>query len=588
MLLTNNVQAWRLSKQARRPMELREWLIILGLALVTIIVIDGVRRLQRQRKVPRLDRVDKASADPDGEEPVDPEQAAREAEVNWELPNGGARVVKPAEYDVKPKPKIKRQDHPGPSRVLSEWRQQYSESSEAPFSQTRRPSADAVRDTQSASQPESANRAPGSEHVERADDNVSQSDSRAEAATKATHDDPVAKDALAKEEGIGADGESRVETPHYRDQAQPEHARSAEPTDDERREPTLTSVSSDESKPPENADMPLAADPGDHDEYHDAERYRLVDVEGMADSLKSKSLKVGSSMQRFGASLQKGLSERKEQRKKQKLEKAQVKAEEQARKNSRRQQAQAEQETREKEARLAAERERHERESIEAQDYDDPLFVPRRPRADEEARMASRDDGGRDDEPAMARGDDEHVGEGSSRVATHPSFERVLRNDVKADHARETLVNAEEVIVISVMSHEEEGFSGAALLDLMLACGLRYSSDMGVFHRFETEDPNSELQFSMVNVVKPGTFPLQSMDDFRTPGVTLLMPLPCASDTLSSFEAMVETAMVVVRHLGGELKDENHSVMTAQTVEFARQRVQEFERRYRLHRYQAT
>jgi cell division protein ZipA len=48
---------------------------------------------------------------------------------------------------------------------------------------------------------------------------------------------------------------------------------------------------------------------------------------------------------------------------------------------------------------------------------------------------------------------------------------------------------------------------------------------------------------------------------------------------------MVETAMVVVRHMGGELKDENRSVMTAQTIEFSRQRVREFERRHRLHRH---
>jgi cell division protein ZipA len=138
------------------------------------------------------------------------------------------------------------------------------------------------------------------------------------------------------------------------------------------------------------------------------------------------------------------------------------------------------------------------------------------------------------------------------------------------------------------MSRDEEGFSGTTLLDLMLACGLRYSRDMGIFHRFETEDPESQLQFSMVNVVKPGTFPIHSMDDFRTPGITLLMPLPGAEDASAAFEAMVETAMVIVRHLGGELKDENHSVMTAQTVEFARQRVQEFVRRNRLNRYQVN
>ncbi len=98
-------------------MELREWLIILGLALVTLIVVDGVRRLQRQRRIPRLDEV---AEDAHG---TDPDEEARKAEINWELPNGGARVVRPADYSrVQPKPKLERQEHPGPSRVLSSWK----------------------------------------------------------------------------------------------------------------------------------------------------------------------------------------------------------------------------------------------------------------------------------------------------------------------------------------------------------------------------------------------------------------------------------------------------------------------------------
>ncbi|MFO7646701.1 MAG: hypothetical protein R6W02_01295 [Halomonas campaniensis] len=101
-------------------MELREWLIILGLALVTLIVVDGVRRLQRQRKVPRLDEV----ADDAGGTDLDPDEAARAAELNWELPNGGARVVRPADYSrVQPKPKLERQEHPGASRVLASFRE---------------------------------------------------------------------------------------------------------------------------------------------------------------------------------------------------------------------------------------------------------------------------------------------------------------------------------------------------------------------------------------------------------------------------------------------------------------------------------
>ena len=61
-------------------MELREWLIILGLALVSLIVIDGARRLQRQRRVPRLDQAEK---DLSGSSLDDPEEAAKAAEINW-------------------------------------------------------------------------------------------------------------------------------------------------------------------------------------------------------------------------------------------------------------------------------------------------------------------------------------------------------------------------------------------------------------------------------------------------------------------------------------------------------------------------
>ncbi|WP_328731250.1 hypothetical protein [Vreelandella azerica] len=120
-------------------MELREWLIILGLALVSLIVIDGIRRLKRQRRVPRLD-LDQVDA-PDSD--MDPEEAKREAELNWELPNGGARVIKSADYsNLTGKPKLERQEHPGPSRVLSEFRR--GKSTSTATAEKQRPSLSAV------------------------------------------------------------------------------------------------------------------------------------------------------------------------------------------------------------------------------------------------------------------------------------------------------------------------------------------------------------------------------------------------------------------------------------------------------------
>ncbi|QTP53729.1 cell division protein ZipA [Billgrantia sulfidoxydans] len=529
-------------------MELREWLIILGLALVTLIVIDGVRRLKRQRRVPRLDQVGDNNNQGNG-------QAAAEGDDNWELPNGGARVVRPASYTQVPaKPKLERQDHPGPSRVLSGLKSASADprpmsSPDSGAAAATRPAASAMPEASSAAKPAEPEAPPSTQPA------------MAEAHERADR----RGEAEAPPRPVEPEHASRVEAaaePPARDEREGRH------------EPTLSAL---DDEAPSAVSEPLAADPADHDPHHDEdERYRLVDLEGMGDSLKDGSRRVGESVQRFGLSIQQRMAKRREQKREEKARREQARAEKAAREAEQRREAAEAQAARE------AERRRLEAEAIERADDDDPLFAPPRSRAAEPAHAEPVADHA---EPATVQAEpvnDDDV------VRAHPTLARALRHNVNAERARDTLSQADEIIVISVLSRDEEGFSGEALLNLMLACGLRYSSDMGIFHRFETEDPDSELQFSMVNVLKPGTFPIEAMDEFRTPGITLLMPLPGALDTAAAFEAMVETAMVIVRNLGGELKDENRSVMTAQTVEFARQRVQEFERRNRLNRYQVN
>ena len=501
-------------------MELREWLIILGLALVTLIVIDGVRRLKRQRRVPRLDQVG------DNNNQVDSQGIGDD---NWELPNGGARVVKPASYaQLKAKPKLQRQEHPGPSRVLAEFSS---------------PARDEPAESVAATEATEATRPPEPEPPE------------------------------------------SVAPPPQLDATTPSTAARLPSDEAEARfkEPTLSALDPADlqAKPTEaeaEAAEAISADPADH-AYDEDEQYRLVDLEGMGNSIKDRSRHMGETVQRFGLTMQQRLTKRQERKREEKAKREQARAEKAAHEAERRRlEAEAE-------AAREAERRRLEAEAIEQADGDDPLFAPPRVNTSDPSDSTGVEPATAEHvQPAPAEAEPPH----DDVVRTHPTLARALRNNVSAERARETLSQADEVIVISVLSRDEEGFSGEALLDLMLACGLRYSSDMGIFHRFETEEAESELQFSMVNVIKPGTFPIEAMDEFRTPGITLLMPLPGAMDTAAAFEAMFETAMVIVRNLGGELKDENHSVMTAQTVEFARQRVQEFERLNRLNRYQVN
>jgi cell division protein ZipA len=140
------------------------------------------------------------------------------------------------------------------------------------------------------------------------------------------------------------------------------------------------------------------------------------------------------------------------------------------------------------------------------------------------------------------------------------------------------LAEPEEVLIINIMAVKGEMFEGNDLLDIVLKCGLRYGS-MDIFHRYSDTKGEGALLFSMANMVRPGTFDLDAMDEFTTPGISLFMTLPIDADSMQSFELMVETAQAISQTLRGELKDEQRSAMTKQTLEHSRQRIRDFERK---------
>jgi len=589
-------------------MELREWLIILGLALVSLIVVDGVRRLQRQRRVPRLDQAVKDLPTAKLEE-LDDE--AKEAEINWELPNGGARVVKPADYSgLGQKPKLERQEHPGPSRVLSDFRRSVTKPSGKPKpaaakSNKAEPAVQAATANVSATADASAEtrnemrepprrepsvftareEAPKAETPQPATPESSMSAMEDEAPqSQQTGTAPAsfsATDEAPSEQPNTAElNASHTPEPHAELESNraPEEPAAAEPDITPEPEPVLRAEPEDAVFAKHASDAPkrrqLRADTvGDHElDDDEIDEYRLVDFEGIGRSFKRRIIE-----RRKEKAIKKAeKAKRAEALAKQKAERKALAAEQ---RREARQAAEAEK------ARIAQEKAQA-REAAAANEAaaqrDAVQQAHAEPELERYANSASRYE---DHYQSVDEEYDDAYAAQDNVVRAHPTLEKALRHDVNGEHAKETLANADELVLISVLSRDPEGFDGDKLLELMMACGLRYCRAMGVFNRFETESPNSELQFSMVNVLKPGTFPIEEMDEFVTPGITFLMPLPGAVDSSAAFEAMVETAMVVVRHMGGELKDENRSVMTAQTIEFARQRVHEFERRHRLHRH---
>jgi cell division protein ZipA len=143
----------------------------------------------------------------------------------------------------------------------------------------------------------------------------------------------------------------------------------------------------------------------------------------------------------------------------------------------------------------------------------------------------------------------------------------------------------EKVISILVTANDSQGFYGPQLLKLVEACGLVHG-EMDIFHRFEDGLRLGKNQFSMANMMEPGTFDITQMDNLHTPGVVFFLGLPTAQNSMQAFDYMLETAQCLVANLGGEVLDEQRSVMRPQTIEHCRQQIREFERRHMSRRAQ--
>jgi cell division protein ZipA len=142
--------------------------------------------------------------------------------------------------------------------------------------------------------------------------------------------------------------------------------------------------------------------------------------------------------------------------------------------------------------------------------------------------------------------------------------------------------NIQEVLVVNVRAPKGHLFYGSDLLQQVLDTGLRYGA-MEVFHRHADEDGEGPVVFSMANMLKPGTFDLKTIDEFSTAGVTLFLTLPVFNNNnMAAFDLMIATAKHIAENLGGELNDENRSVMTGQTIEHYRERIRDFSRRQQL------
>jgi cell division protein ZipA len=164
----------------------------------------------------------------------------------------------------------------------------------------------------------------------------------------------------------------------------------------------------------------------------------------------------------------------------------------------------------------------------------------------------------------------------SKASSTNDTYNESRSNSSAEKNTSASSANDQDVVVLHVLAKDNSGFKGADLMQILLGCDMRYGR-MNIFHRFE-EGSTEDIQFSVANLVEPGTFDLDALHHFSSPGISFFMTLPGPQHPLQSFDYMVMTAQEVAKHLDGEILDDRKRVVDSALI---------VERRHSIERYAA-
>lgn len=136
------------------------------------------------------------------------------------------------------------------------------------------------------------------------------------------------------------------------------------------------------------------------------------------------------------------------------------------------------------------------------------------------------------------------------------------------------------VIVLNIVAPKGSCFVGLGLIDVIKKIGFTHG-EMNLFHYID----KGLSAFSLANIVKPGTFDLQQLDDFTTPGVSLFIQYPNQNGGgVASFDMLFNITKKLAEALGGEVRDEKRSVLTHSAIEHIREKITAYDLKWRYQR----
>ncbi|MCP4323235.1 MAG: cell division protein ZipA [Psychromonas sp.] len=150
--------------------------------------------------------------------------------------------------------------------------------------------------------------------------------------------------------------------------------------------------------------------------------------------------------------------------------------------------------------------------------------------------------------------------------------------ELSVDESKEEVVaivdepeQPQDLFIFNVVAKEEAILGGHELLQFFLTSGFRFG-EMSIFHRHENSDGTGPVLFSIANMMAPGVFEPNNMEQFKSQGVSFFLTAPNKNiDVKASFGMMLTAVEQMAAEFDCLVLNAQREPMTeAQFIEYKR------------------
>jgi len=134
---------------------------------------------------------------------------------------------------------------------------------------------------------------------------------------------------------------------------------------------------------------------------------------------------------------------------------------------------------------------------------------------------------------------------------------------------QEEVAQNQDLFIFNVAAKEGILLGGHELLQFFLTSGFRHGQ-MSIFHRHENSDGTGPVLFSIANMMAPGVFDTDNMEQFKSEGVSFFLTAPNKDINIkASFDLMLRAVEQMAEEFDCEvLNAEREKMTTAQFIEY--------------------